>query len=167
MEKSGFFNSSGGDRIYDATDFAAYFGSLVSNGIFYRTADNLKIVMATGMNVTAQAGAAFINGYHYANTAPMALVIATADGVYPRVDRVVVRWSNIERKIQLVVKTGVAADIPSAPELARTSDIYELGIADIAVPQGAVSITSDYITDTRLNSSLCGLVNSLVSAVYE
>ncbi len=167
MEKSGFFNSSGGDRVYDATDFAAYFGSLVSNGIFYRKADNLKIVMATGMNVTAQAGMAFIGGYHYENTTPMDLVIATANGVYPRVDRIVVRWSNVERNILLAVKTGVAADTPSAPELTRTSDIYELGIADISVPKGAVAITSDYIADTRLNSSLCGLVNSLVSAVYE
>lgn len=167
MEKSGFFNSSGGDRIYDATDFAAYFGSLVSNGIFYRTADNLKIVMSTGMNVTAKAGMAFIKGYHYENTTPMDLVIATANGVYPRVDRIIVRWSNVERNILLAVKTGVAADTPSPPELTRTSDIYELGIADITVPKGAVAITSDYIADTRLNSSLCGLVNSLVSAVYE
>ncbi len=61
----------------------------------------------------------------------------------------------------------MAADIPSAPELTRTSDIYELGIADITVPKGAVAITSDYIADTRLNSSLCGLVGSLVSALYE
>ena len=43
MEKSGFFNSSDGDRVYDATDFAAYFGSLVSNGIFYKTATNLQV----------------------------------------------------------------------------------------------------------------------------
>lgn len=167
MEKSGFFNSSGGDRVYDATDFAAYFGSLVSNGIFYRTADNLKIIAATGMNVTAQVGMAFIGGYHYANTTPMDLVITTANGVYPRIDRIVVRLSNIERNILLAVKTGLAAEIPSAPELTRNSDIYELGIADITVPKGVVAITSDYIVDTRLNSSLCGLVNSLVSAVYE
>jgi len=167
MEKSGFFNSSGGDRVYDATDFAAYFGSLVSNGIFYRTADNLKVVAAMGMTVTAQAGAAFINGYHYENTTPMDLLIVTANGVYPRIDRVVIRWSNIDRNILLAVKTGVAADTPTAPELTRSSDTYELGIADVTVPKGAVSILSDNIADTRLNTALCGLVNSLVSAVYE
>ena len=43
MEKSGFFNSSDGDRVYDATDFAAYFGSLVSNGVFYATPTNLLV----------------------------------------------------------------------------------------------------------------------------
>lgn len=29
------------------------------------------------------------------------------------------------------------------------------------------TITAGSITDTRLNTTLCGLVNSLVSAVYE
>jgi len=43
MEKSGFFNSSDGDRVYGATDFAAYFGSLVSNGVFYATSTNLQV----------------------------------------------------------------------------------------------------------------------------
>jgi hypothetical protein len=65
MEKSGFFNSSGGDRVYDAVDFAAYFGDLATNGVFYLTTENLRVDAATGMNVTAQPGAAFINGYHY------------------------------------------------------------------------------------------------------
>ena len=49
MEKSGFFNSSGGDRVYSATDFAAYFGRLVSNGIFYAAATNLLVTPGSGM----------------------------------------------------------------------------------------------------------------------
>ena len=52
MEKSGFFNSSDSDRVYDATDFAAYFGSLVSNGIFYRTSSNLQVSPGSGLGVT-------------------------------------------------------------------------------------------------------------------
>jgi hypothetical protein len=167
MQKSGFFNSNGGDRIYNATDFAEYFGNLVSNGIFYRTADNLKVQAATGMNITVQPGTAWINGYNYANTTPLDLVIATANGVNPRVDRVVIRWDNVGRAITLAVKTGVPASVPAAPDLTRTADIYELGIADVLVSKGVVVITSDAITDTRLNTNLCGLVNSLVSAVYE
>lgn len=167
MEKSGFFNSNGGDRVYDATDFAAYFGDLVSNGIFYRAADNLKVTAATGMNVTVRTGSAFINGYNYRNTTPMEFAVATASGVNPRIDRVVVQWSNVERLIRLAVKTGVAAASPVPPGLTRNGDLYELGIADISVEKGAVSITDDVITDTRLNANLCGLVNSLISAVYE
>jgi hypothetical protein len=167
MEKSGFFNSSVGDRVYNASDFAAYFGKLVSNGIFYATAVNLQVVPATGMKVDVQAGSAWINGYAYENTDTLELELATANGVNPRIDRVVVRWSAVGREIRLAVLTGVASASPVAPELTRNNDIYELGIADIAVAKGVVSITAGSITDTRLNTTLCGLVNSLVSAVYE
>ena len=167
MEKSGFFNSSGGDRVYNAVDFAAYFGKLVSNGIFYDTTTNLQTGTPSGMNVTVQPGAAWINGYSYENTAPLALTLATANGVNPRIDRVVVRWSAVSRSISLAVLTGAAAASPTAPSLTRNNDVWELGIADIAVPKGVVSIAAGNITDTRLNASLAGLVNSLVSAVYE
>jgi hypothetical protein len=166
-QKYGFFNSSGGDRVYDATDFASYFGNLVSNGMFTKTADNLRVTAASGMTVTVQPGSAWIDGYCYENTSDLSLALETANGVNPRIDRVVLRWSAIDRNILLAVKTGAATASPSAPALTRTSDIYELGIADIAVGRGVLSIASSDITDTRLNSSLCGTVNSLLRAVYE
>ena len=167
MEKSGFFNSASGDRIYDATDFAAYFGDLVSNGIFHRNAENLQVVAATGMNVTVRPGTAWINGYHYTNTTPLDLPIPTADGVNPRIDRIVVRWNNVGRTIRLAVLSGSPAPTPNPPNITRNNDIWELGIATVYVLRGAVAITAENISDTRLSPTVCGLVNSLMSAVYQ
>ena len=167
MEKSGFFNSSGGDRVYSATDFAAYFCKLVSNGIFYTNTTNLQVTPGSGMAVSVAVGSAWINGYSYENTDALELNLATASGVNPRIDRVVVRFSAVERRICLEVLTGTPAEIPVAPVLTRTNDTNELGIADILVPKGSVTVTAINITDTRLNTTLCGLVNSLVTAVYE
>lgn len=167
MEKSGFFNSSGSDRIYDAADFAAYFGNLVSNGVFYATATNLQATPGNGLAVSVAAGSAWINGYRYENTDDLNLPLTTANGSNPRIDRVVVRLSHVSRNIQLAVVAGTPAATPSAPALTRTSDVYELGIADVLIPAAATSIAANNITDTRLNTSLCGLVNSLVTAVYE
>ena len=167
MEKSGFFNSSGGDRVYSATDFAAYFGRLVSNGIFYASATNLQVTPGSGMAVSVAAGSAWINGYSYENTDALTLNLATASGVNPRIDRVVVRFSAVERRIYLAVLTGTPAETPTAPALTRSNDTYELGLADILVPKGSVTISAINLTDTRLNTALCGLVNSLVTAVYE
>lgn len=167
MEKSGFFNSSDGDRVYGATDFAAYFGSLVSNGVFYATSTNLQVSPGIGLAVSVAAGSAWINGYRYENTDDLNIPLTTANGSNPRIDRIVIRLSQITRSIQLAVVTGTPTATPVAPELTRTSDIYELGIADILVPAAATLISANSITDTRLNTSLCGLVNSLVSAVYE
>ena len=73
----------------------------------------------------------------------------------------------ISRNIQIAVVSGTPAGTPVAPSLTRTSDIYELGIADVLVPTAATSIIANNIIDTRLDTNLCGLVNSLVSAVYE
>jgi hypothetical protein len=167
LEKSGFFNSSSGDRLYDATDFAAYFGSLVSNGIFYANTTNLQVTPATGMTVSIAVGSAWINGYRYENTEAMNKTLTNANGSYPRIDRLVIRWSLLERSITAVVLTGTAAASPTAPTLTRNAEVFELCLADVLVPQAATSITTGNITDTRLNSSLCGTVNSLVTAVYE
>ncbi|MDJ0304693.1 MULTISPECIES: hypothetical protein [Clostridia] len=167
MEKSGFFNSSDGDRVYDATDFAAYFGNLVSNGVFYASATNLQATPGNGLAVSVAAGSAWINGYRYENTDDLNLPLTTANGSNPRIDRIVVRLSQVSRNIQLAVVDGTPAATPSAPALTRTSDVYELGIADVLIPAAATSIATNNITDTRLNTSLCGLVNSLVTAVYE
>ena len=167
MEKSGFFNSSGGDRVYSATDFAAYFGRLVSNGIFYASGTNLQVTPGSGMALSVAAGSAWINGYSYENTDSLTLNLATASGVNPRIDRVVVRFSAVERRIYLATLTGTPAETPTAPVLTRSNDTYELGVSDILVPKGSVTITALNISDTRLNTLLCGLVNSLVTAVYE
>jgi len=72
-----------------------------------------------------------------------------------------------ERRIHAAVKTGVPATVPEPPELTRTSDVYELALADVTVPRAAVSLVAGNVADQRLNPNLCGLVNSLVSAVYE
>ena len=167
MERSGFFNSSGGDRSYNSTDFAAYFGDLVSNGVFYRNADNLKVSPGTGFTVEVAPGSAWINGYRYENTAALSLQLETAHGVHPRIDRVVLRLDSVGRSIKLAVLTGVAAKVPAAPALTRNADMHELGLADVTIPQAATTINAANISDTRLNTALCGLVNSLVSAVYE
>jgi hypothetical protein len=166
-QTSGFFNSSGGDRVYDASDFAAYFGDLVSNGVFYAAATNLQVSPGGGLSVSVAPGSAWINGYRYANTSAATLTLATADGTNPRIDRAVVRLSMVNRNIILAVLTGTASANPTAPALTRTGDVYELGIADITIPAAATTLTAGNITDTRLDTALCGQVNSLVSAVYE
>lgn len=167
MEKSGFFNSTSGDRMYDASDFAGYFSKLVSNGIFYTNADNLRVTPGGGLSVNILAGSAWINGYAYENTEELNLTLAAADGVNPRIDRVVVRWDAVERKISAAVLTGTAAASPTAPDITRSDNLYDLVLANVMIPAGAVYIATQHLTDKRLNTSLCGTVNSLITAVYE
>ncbi|GHU68359.1 hypothetical protein FACS1894184_10170 [Clostridia bacterium] len=161
-----FFNSSGDDRIYDAQNFAEYFGQLVSNGVFYAAPDNLLVTPGSGMKVKVAVGSAFISGYLLVNTSDLELTLATAHGAQPRIDRIVVRWSLPDREMTIAVLTGAPAAQPAATALTRNSSIYELGIADVLVPAAALTIPAANITDTRVNPTLCGLVSSHVSAVY-
>ena len=51
----------------------------------------------------------------------------------------------------------------SSEALVRTSDIYELAIADVAVAANAVGVAQSDVTDLRSNSELCGLCGAVVA----
>jgi hypothetical protein len=164
MERSAFFNSVAGDRKYKAEIFAGYFSKFITNGVFPLPADNLKIAAHDRMKIKAHIGTGYINGYLYENTDILILTVPTAHGVKARVDRVVLRWSQIERNIRIYVKEGIPDAAPCPPNLERTADIYELGLANVYVDQGAYEIKEADITDTRLDTECCGIVNSLLQA---
>ncbi|NMM65503.1 hypothetical protein HBE96_23270 [Clostridium sp. P21] len=165
MEKSSFFNSVNGDRKYKASDFAEFFNSLVTNGVFPNSNTNLQVVTnSNNMTVTVKPGKAWINGYVYINTDDLILNIDVADGVLNRIDRVVLKLDFLNRQIKAEVKKGNFESTPIAPILQRDLDAYELCIADIYVNKGVISIVQANITDLRMNTSLCGWVNSLIQA---
>jgi hypothetical protein len=164
VERSAFFNSVAGDRKYKAEIFAGYFSKFITNGVFPLPADNLRVAAYDRMRIKAHPGTGYINGYLYENTDTLILTVPTADGVKPRLDRVVLRWSQIDRNIRIRIKEGIPDADPSPPSLERTADIYELGLADLYVAQGAYEIKEADITDTRLETGSCGIVNSLLQA---
>ena len=163
-EKSSFFNSIAGDRMYQASDFASYFNSLITNGVFPNPSTNLQIISNDDMTATVKVGKAWINGYVYINDSDLILPIEVADGILNRIDRIVIRFDTVGRLISTVVKKGTFASSPVAPTLVRDADFYELGIADIYIVNGATSIVQGDITDLRMNTTYCGWVNSLIQA---
>jgi hypothetical protein len=165
VEKSSFFNSVNGDRKYKAEDYANYFNKFITNGVFPNVASNLQVIAdGTDMTVKVKAGSAWINGYMYQNTSDLVLPIDVADGVLSRIDRVVIQLSFADRDISATVKKGTFASSPIAPILQRDADVFELAVADISISNGVTNIQQSMITDLRLNTALCGYVNSLLQA---
>lgn len=158
MEKASFFNSVSGDRKYKAEEFAEYFNSFISNGVFPKPSTGLQVLANNNMTLTIKTGKAWINGYFYFNTGDLALTLDTADGVLNRIDRVVARWDLLAREIKLKIKKGTYSATPTAPALSRDADIYELALADVYVGAGVIAIGQAQVTDQRLNNNLCGLV---------
>lgn len=165
MEHSGFFNSVDGDRKYKAEFFAKYFASFIGNGIFPNPSTGCQVVANNDMTITVRPGQGWINGYFYTNTDDLIMHIELADGVLNRIDRVVLRYDVTNREIRAQVKKGAFASTPVAPALQRNADAYELGVADIYVGAGAISISQANITDLRLHTELCGIVHGTVEQV--
>lgn len=165
MEKSSFFNSVSGDRVYRAEEWAEYFASFIGNGVFPVPSTSLQVVAGSGMAVAVKTGKAWINGYFYYNTSDLPVTLATADGVLNRIDRIVVRWDLTERKISVAVKSSAPAASPVAPTLQRDADAYELCLADVLVGAGVTAISQANITDRRLDGSLCGVVAGVVDQI--
>ncbi|EKS4344856.1 hypothetical protein QB607_002852 [Clostridium botulinum] len=165
MEKSGFFNSINGDRKYKADFFAEFFASFIGNGVYPNPSTSLQVLSNNDMTVTIKQGRAWINGRYYNNDSDLVLSLDIADGVLDRIDRIVIRKDTVKRKTYAYIKKGYFASSPPAPTLQRDADAYELGIADIYVKAGTISITQADITDLRLNKDLCGIVHGVVDQV--
>lgn len=161
-EISSFFKSVNGDRRYKAEDWAEYFSSFLSSGIFPNPSTNLEVISNNDMTVTIKQGKAWINGYFYYNTDDLVLNLDNADGVLSRIDSIVIQHNKVNREITAQIKKGTFGSSPVAPSLQRDADIYELGIADIYIGNGVVTILQTNITDTRLDNNLCGVVSSLI-----
>ena len=156
------FRSVSGDRKYSAEDWAAYFALFIGNGVFYSSADKLKVAEYDGMKVKVQKGAGFIAGRMYLLEEETIITLDTADGVLNRIDRIVLRCDYANRNITVAVKKGSYSASPTAPALTRDANVHELALADVYVAAGVITITTANITDQRLNTALCGIVTGLV-----
>lgn len=172
MEKSSFFNaqmdaSGEYDREYLAEDFASYFSKFISNGVFPNPSTGLQVIAADtpNMTVTLSVGYGYINGYKYENTAPLTFSIGVADGVLNRKDAIFIRYSKLGRAIKAYKIAGTPGASAVAPSVVRTEDYYDLCVAIISVNAGITVIPQSLIEDTRLNTSLCGIVTGLVEQV--
>ena len=157
MQKSGFFTSVGGDRKYGADWLAQFTASIISNGVYTTE----LTVSGNGMSVSVGPGRAWINGYMYLNDTAMTLPLSAADGALSRTDLVVLRLDMTNRQITLAVVQGDFGG--GVPALTRTSDVYELCLARIAVAAGTTQVTAQIITDTRADETVCGIVAGAVT----
>ena len=165
----GHFDSTPEDpRLLLAEDWAAYMASFITDGI-RNGGTTLQVMEGQGMTLRVADGIANIQGYIVQIREDLdgryyPVDVPPSHPQYPRIDRVVLRLdrSIAERKIMPVVILGTAASSPTAPALVRDSIIWDLGLATVRVDAGAVSINDSKITDTRMNTAVCGVMNSIL-----
>lgn len=160
-EKSGFFNSVAGDRVYDASDVARFLKKFFTNGIFN---NSLKVTANNNMTVSLEVGQANIEGYSYELDETKTFDIAESDDTLSRIDSVILRLDLTNRQITSMILQGSYATNPSQPSIMRSGNTYDLRLANVNIPSGATRITANSITDTRLGSD-CGNVTQAVNSL--
>lgn len=105
-------------------------------------------------------GYAFINLHTVHNTSVLKLTLSQANGTLPRIDRVVLRNDETERRPSIYVSEGAYSRNPQPPPLINNKIIQEKSLASIYVKAGAVEITQANITDERPDETVCGFIGS-------
>jgi|GEM_PF-3162005 len=168
-----FFDSAGEDRrIHQANDFAEFMGEFFSTGIKNGGA-NLKVEKAeTGLAVFIRPGFAAIEGYAYwlepeEGNETLVLPLPPAHQSLHRIDRIVLRLSNRQedRFIRAAIISGEPASAASVqpPELTREGGYYEISLSRVLLPPGSLTTAPLQLTDERLDASVCGLINGLIT----
>lgn len=159
-----FFNSQNRDRTYNAESFETWLKPFFVSGVF---AGSLYVYQQETQDMTVRVtpGYANLNGKPAYWPDENTLQLATASGVYSRIDTVVLRRDNTNRTISIEVVTGTASANPQPTPPTRNSDIYELVLAQIAVGVGVTAIKDANITDTRMDADLCGYVAATVEQI--
>ena len=155
-----FFNSDNGDRIYDADSFSEWLRKFFTSGVF---SGDLQVTAASGMTVTLGTGYANLDGKVRFFETAQNFTCAAANSTYPRIDTVVIERNDTDRQIIAKLVTGAySGNTPSPTAPVWDNGIYQLVVAQVLVGAGVTQITQEDITDTRTDTSICGLITGTV-----
>lgn len=157
---SGFFNSVGGDRTYDAEDLSSLLEGFFSDGVVKGIGGELEVLSDSGMTVKVLTGKGIVNAKWAKVTSDEAVTLEEADGVSPRIDLVVLRMNFENRNAEISVIKGTAAQDPVAPGIKNDAIAKDIVLAQIYVAAQTTEITELNITDLREYVSADGLKNN-------
>ena len=142
----GFFNSSNGDRVYDAEDFSRFYDGLIFDGVYSAVGNRFLVeAVGTGMYVTVDTGRAWFNHTWTFNDSKLTLEIQAADTVYDRIDAVVIEVNKDQRKNFIKTVVGTPDANPVRPTLTDTETVHQHALAYVAVPANVTEIDPSYI----------------------
>lgn len=162
----GFYNSSSGDRTYNALQISQLFDGLINDGVFASIGTQLMTIQNTpaAMNVLVGIGRAWFNHTWTYNDSILVLTIDSAHVSYGRIDIVVLEVDESTRTNSIKVIKGTPAAVPVQPTLTNTATLHQHLMAVISIPSGTTAITTALITN-QIGSLLFPYVTGVVSSV--
>lgn len=145
----GFYNSIGGDRVYNATQLSSLFDGIITDGVFMSIGDGLVVIASTGMNVIVGPGRAWFNQTWTNNDVSLVLTIAASEAVLNRIDMIVLEVDTSEevRANSIKIIKGTPGSSPAATALVDTEFVHQYPLAHIYVGANVTSIITANITN--------------------
>lgn len=119
------------------------------------SSDHLRVEKAQGLTLTVKAGRANINGAFYWQKDDEAITLSNSSST--KTYNIVLRLNDNDsyRNISVVASESIT----------RTDSIYDLVLATVKVQGNSTEIKGSDITDTRLDSSRCGVVTNAIKQI--
>lgn len=141
-----------GDKAQDAEFFAEFFSDIIGNGVRPSPSSTFQVLPQSGMQVQMRPGKCYIHGHMAWDKEVETLTVTAGTTVY-----VVFRFNAASEDITRLLSESVQ----------RSGSIYDLAVARITVPAGAVEVTDDMIEDLRSDPDYCGYVQKITDEAAE
>lgn len=141
-----------GDKAQDAEFFAEFFSDIIGNGVRPSPSSTFQVLPQSGMQVQMRPGKCYINGHMAWDKEVETLTVTAGTTVYA-----VFRFNAASEDITRLLSESIQ----------RSGSIYDLAVARITVPAGAVEVTDDMIEDLRSDPDYCGYVQKITDEAAE
>lgn len=162
----GFYNSVGGDRLYNATQVSSIFDGIIIDGVFASIGDTFMVVPSANLSIAVGSGRAWFNHTWTFNDSDLILTLDPPDALLPRIDAIVLEINSevAIRANSIKIIKGTPATIPANPTLTNTATIHQYPLAYISVPVGLAVILASHITN-MVGTASCPFVTGPLSVV--
>lgn len=146
---SGFFNSIGGDRKYNAEQMSAIFDGLINDGIYLSIGTAFVVEASTGNEIIVGKGRAWFNSTWVYNDAPLSMTLEESELILDRYDAVVIEINRSDAVREGTVKVikGTPSREPVYPTLITTGDIHQYPLAYVYRTSNIETVTQADITN--------------------
>lgn len=133
--------------------------SVVPNSMSVEISDGIGWISNANGN-----GIVFWNDSEQTSGSKLTLTHDVADGVYDRIDRIVVTWetTNYAALPTISILKGTASSSPAAPNLTNNSTQRQISLGKVNIAAGTLSLSASMVTDERLDKSVCGIVTETI-----
>ena len=162
----GFYDSTGGDRKYNAEQMGSIFDGIIQDGVYANIGNAFQVRSSSPLSMIIQVdtGRAWLNHTWTLNDAILTLTVSAAHSSLKRIDTVVLEVNGTTRVNGFLIVQGTPSSNPQPPTLTQNpaGKIWQYPLANILVNAGVTTISQANITN-RVGTTALPFVTGVLS----